>query len=201
MQIEVIGVSGKVGSGKDYMGAHVLRPAGYARWAFAWPMKNEATGHGYSYEEVHFTKPPAVREFLQRRGTEEGWKKHGRDYWLKITHAWLRTMYEEHGLERVFFTDVRFPHEAEFVRSLGGKVVRMEHGAGRPYPLAGTPAAEHESETALDAYAGWDAVIVNSRATTPAHMQAALENAGVLPSRPRPRAAKPADDGQLALPV
>lgn len=59
------------------------------------------------------------------------------------------------GFPKWIITDVRFPNEAKAIVDRGGiliKVVRPEtdHLAGR-----------HESETALDNYVGWDAVIHN----------------------------------------
>lgn len=190
-------MSGKSGSGKDFVGREVLRPAGFRRWAFAWPMKNEAVGHGFTYNDVHFRKPPVVREFLQHRGTEEGWKKHGRMYWCSIAEAWLRTISEEYGIHKFYFTDVRFPHEAEFIKSLRGKLVRLELG-DRPYKLAGTPAAEHESETALDDWAGWDAVIINGKGTTRTDIRRDLIAAGILAP---PAAWLVVEDPQLTLAV
>lgn len=183
--MEVIGLSGKAGSGKDFVGREILRPAGYKPFALAWPMKNEAVGHGYTYEDVHFNKPPAVREFLQIRGTENGWQKYGRHYWTKIAGAWLRTLNEEHGVERVYVPDVRFPHEAEWIRSLGGKLVRLELGDrpgrlqhDRSHKGSACPAC-HVSETALDNWKDWDAVIVNNVGTSQEYISARLYGAGV----------------------
>ena len=185
--MQIIGLSGKAGSGKDFVGKEILRPAGYKQFNFAWHMKNEAVGHGFTYDDVHFNKPPAVREFLQKRGTEEGWMKHGRQYWCQITGAWLRTLRFEHGVERFYIPDVRFPHEAEFVRSLGGTLVRLELG-DRPPRLEHTCSADsdhqhcpacHSSETALDSWKDWDAVIVNGLSTTKEDIAQQLITVGV----------------------
>lgn len=53
-----------------------------------------------------------VRTTLQRQGTEAGRDVHGQDCWLRIARR------KAEGLEKVVFTDVRFPNEAEFVRQL-----------------------------------------------------------------------------------
>lgn len=179
-EMEIIGLAGKSGVGKDFVGRELLRPAGYQQWAFAWPLKQAAVGQGLAtYAEVHHTKPPHVRRALQVIGTQEGWRKFGRMYWCDTAGAWLETMREQWGVTRFYFTDVRFPHEAEWVRARGGRLIRLEHG-DRPYPLAGTPAAEHESETALDDWTDWDARIVNDQMMCPYQLQQRLERAGVL---------------------
>lgn len=176
--MEIIGLSGKAGSGKDYVGREVLRPNGYRQWAFAWPMKNQAVGRGFSYDDVHNTKPPAVRAMLQQIGTEEGWKIHGKQYWTEIAGAWLRTLEENFGFHRFYFPDTRFEHEVDFIRSLGGKVVRLELG-DRPPRLTGE-AALHSSETALDGYTGWDLVIENGLDATAEEIRYAMTDAGIL---------------------
>lgn len=180
--IDIIGVSGKAGSGKDFVGREVLRPAGYTQYAFAWPMKMQAIGECATYEEVFVTKPPHIRKLLQEIGTERGWKRFGENYWLDIAGGWLRTMRENMGVTRVYITDVRFPHEVEWIKAQGGKVIRLEHG-DREYPLAGTPAAEHLSETALDSYPRymWDAIVTNSSGTSVDYIRRVLRTFDVLP--------------------
>lgn len=179
-RIEVIGLSGKSGSGKDYLGKMVLRRAGYHQWAFAWPMKTTCVGRGYSYQQVFHQKPPEVRRALQVIGTEEGWHIHGKNYWCDIAGAWLRTMHENLGLSKFYFTDVRFEHEVDFIHRMGGKVVRLTPG-DRILPLEGTEAGKHSSETALDKYEGWDLVFENNTRVGPYQFRIALEEAGILP--------------------
>lgn len=179
MQLDIIGLSGKSGSGKDFVGREILRPAGYHQWAFAWPMKNEAVGIGFSYDEVHNTKPPAVRDWLQNRGTRDGWEKHGRFYWCQIAEAWLRTIHEQWGISKFYFTDVRFLHEAEFIKSLGGKLIRLDLG-DRPPRLTGE-AAQHSSETALDGYPDFDMRITNSLHVTPRDIEHWLRGYRLIP--------------------
>jgi hypothetical protein len=185
VKLDIIGLSGKSGSGKDFVGREILRPAGYHQWAFAWPMKNEAVGIGFSYDEVHNTKPPAVRDWLQNRGTRDGWEKHGRFYWCQIAEAWLRTLHEQWGISKFYFTDVRFLHEAEFIKSLGGKLVRINAG-DRPLRLTGE-AALHVSETALDDYPGFDALVLNSLDRTAESLEESFRHWGVLPRREAPK--------------
>lgn len=180
MAIEIVGISGKAGSGKDYVGRTVLRPRGFKQWAMAWPLKAQCMGLGYTFEAVFKDKPENVRRDLQVLGTEQGWMKHGRQYWTKQAEAYVRLLNEEWGITKFYFTDIRFTHETEWVRNMGGKLIRLEHDS-RPYPLQGTPAAEHSSETALDKWNDWDAVIYNGLGVEPEHIERQLVAARVLP--------------------
>lgn len=159
--IKLIGLSGKAGSGKDWLGRTVLEPAGWSKFALAWPMKHEAMGHGFSYREVHYDKPEPVRRWLQHRGTEDGWHKYGEEYWLRIADGWMRTLSETYGVRRFYVPDIRFPHEVAWIKRHGGAVIRLVGRGG----LHGD-AAEHESETALDDYRGWDYVLSNGQGAT-----------------------------------
>ena len=89
-------------------------------------------------------------------GTKEGRDTYGADIWLKYAEAFM-LMQMESGVRRFVITDVRFPNEAEWVKSLGGKVYRFEGRGG----LAGA-AGEHVSETALDNYDAFDRTFDNS---------------------------------------
>ena len=179
MSIEIIGLSGKVGSGKSFV-RNLLRDRGWFPWGFAWHLKNMALMEPpFSWSDLHFAKPPEVRTFLQQLGTEQGRDKYGEDCWVHATHAWLLTLSSFCQVQRFVIDDVRFPNEARWIKRMGGQVVRLEHG-DRPYPLAGTPAAEHASETALDGYVGFDCTIVNGLSTTPMNIIHALEEAHIL---------------------
>lgn len=87
-----------------------------------------------------------VRRTLQRTGTDAGRNVLGQDVWVRAATEHLP---EGH----VVFTDVRFPQEADAVRALRGKVIRIVRpGTG--------PVNGHSSEIAMDDYP-FDAVIVN----------------------------------------
>lgn len=167
MKIDVIGISGKSGSGKNFLSLNVFEPRGYAPWALAWPLKVQVCGMGHSFEDVFTVKPPVVREALQRIGTEEG-RALREDIWVDQTRTWLRVLHDNFGLTKFVITDIRFPNECRMIRELGGKLVRITHGFGLPYKLGNTPAALHASETALDKWHDWDLQIINGLATSAA---------------------------------
>jgi len=65
-----------------------------------------------------------VRETLQKQGTEAGREIHGYDCWLRIAKNKIK------DLDKVVFTDVRFPNEAEFIRGFSDEaktcVIRLD---------------------------------------------------------------------------
>lgn len=99
----------------------------------------------------------AVREFLQRLGTEAGRKVLGENIWVDAVMTDLPP-------GNLVFTDVRFPNEAQAIRDAGGWLVRIE----RPGVAA---VNAHISDTALD---GWDfdGAVVND--STPAEARRQL---------------------------
>lgn len=155
--MRVVGVSGKAGSGKDALYTEVFRPAGWRKWSFAHTMKAMGMGHGLSLRDLVQVKPPPVREWLQRYGTEQHRQAVHEDFWLRATEYWLYVLSRDFGVDRVVFTDVRFPNEAAWVKRQNGMLVRLEGRGG----LAGERAA-HPSETALDTWDTWDLVLDNS---------------------------------------
>ncbi len=143
----VVGITGKAGSGKDRFYSLVLSKLGYTKLALAdgvrvlsailmaraYPrvLENDAEllrVFPSIYRDL-FTmeKPPMARTLLQYVGTEFA-RGYDPDYWIKA----LAPLVEERlskGIP-VAITDVRFPNEAQYVRSLGGVVVRVS-GEGR----------------------------------------------------------------------
>ena len=89
-----------------------------------------------------------AREFLQHFGTDvcRGIKP---DIW---TSACINRILSS-GTELAIVPDVRFPNEVESIQKAGGKVIRLTR---KPHE------DEHDSETALDGYDGFDYVIHNA---------------------------------------
>ena len=180
MSITIVGLSGKAGAGKDTIARAVFRPLGYAPWAFAFPLKVAGTGHGFSYQEVFQTKPPMARQWLQEYGARK--RDMDPDFWVKQADAWIRTLHEAIGITKFVITDVRYRNEVDYTHSMGGKVIRIHHGHGLPYPLEGTLAAGHSSETDLDHGVEWDAVFYNHLSGNPGiHARMELEKQGIVP--------------------
>lgn len=168
----LVGLSGYARSGKDTACAGLVEHAGFVRLAFADAVRTALAAIDplvpYGDELVRTSTLVAtcgwdiakagdeVRSLLQRVGAEGGRQVHGEDAWVDVA---MRAA--DH---RTVFSDVRFPNEADAIRSLGGIVVRINRpGVG--------PANGHTSETALDNYE-FDFVVTN--AGTVGQLQAAV---------------------------
>ena len=157
MPSPLIGLSGYARSGKDETVAALARH-GYKRLSFADNLRDLAAAsrpafrtpgpsatpfaHGaldnivriYGWEAAK--QVPAIRQYLQDLGLGAR-KVFGDDIWIDALHR------QRIPGNRYVITDVRFPNEAEYVRSRGGIMVRVN----RP---GTTPVNGHESETAID---------------------------------------------------
>ena len=165
-RVEVIGLSGWARSGKDTTADYLVEKHGYVKMSFAAPMKealyrlnpkvtiNSVVGTPlrvgidiYGWDEIK-DRCPDVRPLLQRFGTEVGRDMWGEDFWVDAAIDSI-----EDG-SKVVFADVRFPNEADAIKSLGGEVWRIErYGIG--------PANDHISEHAMNDYK-FDTVITNN---------------------------------------
>lgn len=178
-QHQLIALSGKKRSGKDTLAARLIEAHGYTRVAFADPMRAAALALDplVSIEQDEtgpLDFPPAaaaspvrlawlvnavgweaakgvreVRRTLQRLGTEAGRNILGENVWVD---AAMRQVDAIDG--PVVITDCRFPNEADAVRARGGIVVRIVREA---LPAGDT----HPSETALDGYSHFRALVGN----------------------------------------
>ena len=73
---DIIALSGRIGSGKDFIYNQYLFPLGYRKFALADHFKIWIVGQGLAtYEEVFITKPPKVRHLLQQAGINFGGDK------------------------------------------------------------------------------------------------------------------------------
>lgn len=93
-----------------------------------------------------------VRRLLQWWGTEYR-RAQDPDYWTK---AWGRKI-EQNDLARthILVDDVRFINELEVIRAHAGLIVKIV----RP---GFDGANNHSSETSLDEFSAWDAVVINN---------------------------------------
>jgi hypothetical protein len=153
-----IGIIGKARSGKDTAALALVAELHYTRLAFADPLKELALAidpliptaygihvrlsllirdSGWEYAKDHY---PEVRRLLQRTGG--GVREIDETFWLTATRKKLNAA-EAWNLP-VVVTDVRYPNEANMLRSRGFRLIRIT----RP----GLADDQHDSETALDTY-------------------------------------------------
>ena len=91
-----------------------------------------------------------LNEFLQYFGTNIC-RKIKPNIWVD---SCIQRMLES-GTELAIVPDVRFPNEAEAIKKAGGRVIRLTRSPHED---------EHESETALNDYEGFDHVLDNANA-------------------------------------
>lgn len=159
----LIALSGKRGSGKNTVAALMQETNWmYREYAFAAQLKKIAqllTGATDVYSQEGKTQHlpdwnMTVGEILQRLGTEA--IRNGLH-----ENAWILACFAQIGSDsHAIITDCRFPNEAEAVKARGGIVIRVE---GDPMGQRGDGSRNdtHPSETAMDDYPHFDAVIQN----------------------------------------
>lgn len=154
----LIGFSGKLGAGKDYV-AHLFfeRLSLATKLAFADPLKRRVMEeHGLSFEEVYLEKTQRSRTLLQSCGSS--CRALDADYWVHRMKQEMRLQLHR-GFQHLLFTDVRYPNEASLLQEMGSalgmpavliRVVSNERTALRLKQEGSS--GTHASETALDDY-------------------------------------------------
>ena len=156
----IIGLVGFIGSGKGTVGDILVREHGYHQFAFAdalkdavaqifvWPrglLEGDSNASRAFRERVDpwwshkFGYEVTPRLILQKFGTEAC--RHG-----IADNIWIAALEKRiQGYDDVVITDVRFPNEIAFVRSVGGAIVRVKRGED---PSKEELSKMHISETA-----------------------------------------------------
>jgi hypothetical protein len=168
---DVLGLNGPIGCGKD-TAAEALEPHGFVRASFAEPLRL-AGSMVYGIPPRYFVdrelKETALpnsrmtpRRVLQLMGTEVCRSIH-EPIWVK--RMLLRVASAMHDLNdhsrhhperisgaggiRVVIPDVRFQNEADFVRHIGGRVVRISRPELDVERITATKGAGHSSESGV----------------------------------------------------
>lgn len=165
----IVAVSGKLGSGKDYITENIVLPLLHhetrvSKMAFADHIKVSVASENNILMEAVLcgSKDPVIRKQLQIRGTEDGRDKYGPNIWVETLANWI-TLRQLRGdvLDVVLITDCRFPNEAKWIESQGGLLIRVvaldRHDEALDRESRGdinirNSIAMHSSETALDDY-------------------------------------------------
>lgn len=155
--MSLIGITGKIGSGKSTAASYLVKKYGMEEYAMAKPLKEIGKVFGFTDRQLYGTQEQkleihpywgiSAREFLQKVGTElfrdqlpvilpEMNIK--RTIWCDI----FRLKYLEHPVNTVV-SDVRFLDEEETIHELGGTVIRIV----RPSLIS---SSEHRSELEID---------------------------------------------------
>jgi len=167
----IIGLGYKAQSGKDTVADRIVKKNPFfKKSAFAGNLKKACQAiFGLSNEQLWGHDKARIdpfwgvapREIMQRVGTECLRKNFRDDVWVKsLEHDIVSDYTRNHVI-----TDVRFPNEAQAVKDWGGITVLVERNWLSSNPTGNKldgKALKHDSETAMDAYDGWDYTIDNN---------------------------------------
>ena len=165
----IVGFGYRKGTGKDQSALHLMKKYGFNRRAFADSLKNacqmvfmftEAQVRGELKEVTDPFWGVTPRLVLQLVGTECFRKGFAHDVWIRSLHCYVKEHSRPYDL---VVPDVRFPDEADAIKSWGGIVIRLDRGDSsvRRWWQFWKPKL-HASECSMDGYKNWDHVINNN---------------------------------------
>ncbi len=175
--MKLIGLSGKLGCGKNYIAEKIISPHFHNYniliIGFGDQVKNELYARDLSltYDELYDRKTNESRHKLQTYATEHGRNVYNQDMWIRGLDMQIET-FNRRSCKKVLviICDVRFKNEAEYVKKKGGKLIRIES------PLRTElrywqesknndeykKISSHQSETDLDQY-NFDFIVNNDK--------------------------------------
>jgi hypothetical protein len=158
----VVALAGESGVGKDTVADAALIPLGFHRIGLADHAKVALVAGGEAtYREVFVTKPPRVRDLLQRR--LEAAREALPAFHVGAAYGWMQLLHDRQGVARFVVPDLRHPEDIAYLQARGAVVYRVVAPARRA-ANALTPAQRaHRSEALLDGlpeYA-FDGVVYN----------------------------------------
>ena len=161
----IIGISGKLGSGKDTLADFIIKQASFEKKSYAYKLKTIGAFLTGTEEELWFTQEGknvflpdwnlTIGEFQQKLGTEA----------IRTglhPQAWIIALFADlTPTSQWVITDMRFRNEALAVKEKGGVLIRIN---GDPAKTRENSKRDlnHPSETDLDHFDGWDGVYSNS---------------------------------------
>ena len=162
----VIGVSGKLGVGKDFISniieQHLSINHKVIRLAFADLLKIlTMIEYDISFDRVYVKKDEESRQLLQNIGAE--YRKKSLDFWIKGIDSQIN-IFQHKGFDAFIITDVRYQNEADYIKSIG-KLIRIVAPIRNQIKLEeesnnNPDIKNHLSETDLDNYE-FDYIIKN----------------------------------------
>lgn len=171
-QPKLIGLGGKLRSGKDAFADYLVEHHGYVKMGMSDVLHESAMAMNpiihvgdrdvFRYQDVTAElgyvaakeEYPEYRAFLQRMGTEFGRNILGEHTWVGLTMSRILDQFEQ-GSD-VVVTGIRFPNELQMIRDIGGRSIWIN----RPGLVTAEAHAQHASETGVTAE-DFDIVIQN----------------------------------------
>lgn len=156
MERVIIGIAGKAHSGKDTMANYLVGYQGFKQYAFADVLKSIIVDNFDVHTEELWcsTKTQEVRKLLQGTGTILR-TYCGDNFFVDEVVKQI----DDSNDHFVCISDVRYLNEAEAIKARNGFIIKIERPTAEPIEFN----PNHDSETELDGYDGFDAVIENNR--------------------------------------
>lgn len=164
----LIAVSGKLGSGKDYIAENFLLPLIHgvvSKMAFADQIKINVASQNANVDLINClqgNKSMELRRLLQIAGTEQGRDRYHPDIWIDTLENWIKLRVLRDGTpDVVLVTDCRFPNEADWIERNSGLLIRVNANSRNEIALrresngneeSYNAIKNHPSETSLDDY-------------------------------------------------
>lgn len=125
----LIGIVGKMGSGKDYICNNMIIPIlkkhnqTFLQMAFADQIKvNVMTKHNIPFQNVYINKTIETRSLLQKEGTENGRDLLDKNIWINYLNNWVN-IFKFRGIDNFIITDVRFQNEIDYIKENKGLLI------------------------------------------------------------------------------
>ena len=140
-----IGISGKLGSGKNYIMENIIFPHIYDKLndyiihpipiSFGDQIKTELIGRDLSldFNKLFITKDDETRRLLQLYGTENGRNKYNENIWIRAIDCWIdltidriKNLYKNKNICFVIMiSDIRFINEANYILNNNGLLFKV----------------------------------------------------------------------------
>jgi hypothetical protein len=129
--MKIIGISGKMGSGKDYITTNVIIPMlekhnkKYLQISFADQIKiNVLTNNeNVNYNNVFEEKTLESRLLLQYEGQVQ--RENDKDIWIKYLSNWVNVFNKRNNIQYFITPDVRHMNEYNFIKNNDGIIVKI----------------------------------------------------------------------------
>lgn len=128
---KIIGITGKLGTGKDYLAEQYLCKyldsinIRWLRLSFADQIKvNVMSFMDIPFDNLYKQKTSESRKLLQQEGTENGRNKYGEDIWNKFLKNWCNVHFSR-GIQIIIVSDVRFLNEFNLIKELNGLMLKV----------------------------------------------------------------------------
>ncbi len=201
MDVEILGLVGFAGAGKDSVANSLVDNYGYARDSFAAPLKDATSAifgwprellEGDTSESRAFRETTDIfwsnklgiqdltpRKALQLLGTDVIRDNFSENIWLSSIEYRIRTQHMNSG-KKIVITDARFPNELKLIHNLGGKIARVSRGSN-PSWFNIAELANSGDEAALETMSkDYEGIHISEWSWVGSNIDYHIENAGTL---------------------